>query len=72
MSRKAYCLLHQEHCSPLLDIGNGDASKMEKTVLYYYPFSTIQNLSYENLLNIAYIQSLDQRRHFQSLIIQPG
>lgn len=45
---------------------------MEKTVLDYYSFSTIQNLSYENILNIAYIQSLDQRRHFQSLITQPG
>ena len=72
MSHKAYCLLHLEHCSPLLGIGNGEGSKMEKTVLDYYSFSTIQNLSYENILNIAYIQSLDQRRHFQSLITQPG
>ena len=70
-SHKAYCLLHLEHCSPLLGIGNGKASKMEKTVLYHYPFSAIQNVSYENLLNIAYIQSLDQRQHFQFLIIQP-
>ena len=68
---KAYVLPHLEYCSPLLlGIGNAKATKMEYT--NYYLLRSIlgfsKSVSYDYLLKIVNIKSLEQRRRFQSLV----
>ena len=69
---KAYVLPHLEYCSPLfLGVGNVEASKMEST--NYYILRSIlgysKTMSYDTLLRLADIKSLEQRREFQSLVL---
>ena len=69
---KAYVLPHLEYCSPLLlGIGNAETTKMENT--NYYLLRSIlgfpKSVSYDYLLKIVNIKSLEQRRHFQSLVM---
>lgn len=69
---KAYVLPHLEYCSPLfLGVGNVEASKMEST--NYYILRSIlgysKTVSYDTLLRLADIKSLEQRREFQSLVL---
>ena len=68
---KAYVLPHLEYCSPLLlGKGNAETTKMENT--NYYLFRSIlgfsKSVSYDYLLKIVNIKSLEQRRQFQSLV----
>ena len=69
---KAYVLPHLEYCSPLLlGIGNAETTKMENT--NYYLLRSIlgfsKSVSYDYLLKIVNIKSLEQRRKFQSLVM---
>ena len=69
---KAYVLPHLEYCSPLLlSIGNAKTTKMENT--NYYLLRSIlgfpKSVSYDYLLNIVNIKSLEQCRQFQSLFM---
>ena len=69
---KAYVLPHLEYCSPiLLGIGNAENTKLENT--NYYLLRSIlgypKSVSYDYLLKIANIKSLEQRRQFQSLVM---
>ena len=69
---KAYVLPHLEYCSPLFwGVGNVEASKMEST--NYYILRSIlgysNTMSYDTLLRLADIKSLEQRREFQSLVV---
>ena len=69
---KAYVLPHLEYCSPLfLGVGKVEASKMEST--NYYILRSIlgysKTVSYDTLLRLADIKSLEQRREFQSLVL---
>lgn len=69
---KAYVLPHLEYCSPLLlGIGNAETTKMENT--NYYLLRSIlgfpKSVSYDDLLKIVNIKSLEQRRQFQSLVM---
>ena len=69
---KAYVLPHLEYCSPLLlGVGNVKASKMENTNCYILRsiFDYPKSVSYETLLKIADIKSIEQRKEFQSLVM---
>jgi len=66
---KVYVPPHLEYCCPLfLSVGNVEASKMEST--NYYILRSIlgysKTVSYDTLLRLADIKSLEQRREFQS------
>ena len=68
----AYVLPHIEYFSPLLlGIGNAETIKMEST--NYYLLRSIlgypKSVSYDYLLKIVNIKSLEQRRQFQSLVM---
>ena len=70
---KAYILPHLEFCSPLLlVIGKVEQGKMEDS--NEYPLRTLlgvpKSTTYETLLKRAGIQTLHQRRPFQSLILR--
>lgn len=70
VSRKAYVLPHLEYCSPLLlGVGNAETTKIETT--NYFILRTIlgfsKSVSYDFLLKLADIKSLENRRQFQSL-----
>ena len=62
---KAYVLPHLEYCSP------AENTKLENT--NYYLLRSIlgypKSVSYDYLLKIANIKSLEQRRQFQSLVM---
>ena len=69
---KAYVLPHLEYCSPvLLGVGNAETTKIETT--NYFVLRTIsgysKSVSYDILLKMADIKSLEKRRHFQSLVM---
>ena len=71
---KAYILPHLECCSPLLlGIDNAETTKMENTNYGYYLLRSIlgfpKSVSYDYLLKIVNIKSLEQRRQFQSLVM---
>ena len=69
---KAYVLPHLEYCSPLLlGVGNAETTKIETT--NYFILRTIlgysKSVSYDFLLKMADIKSLEKRRQFQSLVM---
>ena len=69
---KAYVLPHLEYCSPLLlGVGNAETTKIETT--NYFILRTIlgfsKSVSYDFLLKLADIKSLENRRQFQSLVM---
>ena len=69
---KTYVLTHLEYCSPLLlGIGNAETTKMENT--NYSSLRSIlgfpKSVSYDYLLKIVHITSLEQRRQFHSLVM---
>ena len=69
---KAYVLPHLEYCSPLLlGVGNTETTKIETT--NYFILRTIlgfsKSVSYDFLLKLADIKSLENRRQFQSLVM---
>ena len=69
---KACVLPHLEYCSPLLlGVGNAETTKIETTD--YFVLRTIlgysKSVSYDILLKMADIKSLEKRRHFQSLVM---
>ena len=71
MYLKAYVLPHLEYCSPLLlGVGNAETTKIETT--NYFILRTIlgysKSVSYDFLLKMADIKSLEKRRQFQSLV----
>ena len=69
---KAYVLPHLEYCSPLLlGVGNAETTKIETT--NYFMLRTIlgysKSVSYDFLLKMADIKSLEKRKQFQSLVM---
>ena len=69
---KAYVLPHLEYCSPLLlGVGNAETTKIE--TINYFILRTIlgysKSVSYDFLLKMADIKSLEKRRQFQSLVM---
>ena len=69
---KAYVLPHLEYCSPLLlGVGNAETTKIETT--NYFILRTIlgysKSVSYDFLLKMADIKSLEKRRQFQSSVM---
>ena len=67
---KAYVLPHLEYCSPLLlGVGNAETTKIEKT--NYFVLRTIlgysKSVSYDILLKMADIKSLEKRRQLISI-----
>lgn len=69
---KAYVLPHLEHCSPLLlGIASAETTVMENTNYYLLRsiLSFSKSVSYDYLLKIVHIKSLEQRRRFQSLVM---
>ena len=69
---KAYVLPHLEYCSPLLlGAGNTETTKIETA--NYFILRTIlgysKSVSYDFLLKMADIKSLEKRRQFQSLVM---
>ena len=70
---KAYILPHLEYCSPLLlGIGKVEQGKMEDSNEYLLRtlLGVPKSTTYETLLKRAGIQTLHQRRLFQSLILR--
>ena len=70
---KAYILPHLEFCSPLLlVIGKLEQGKMEETNEYLLRtlLGVPKSTTYETLLKRAGIETLHQRRPFQSLILR--
>ena len=69
---KAYILPHLEYCCPLLlGVGKSQVKKLEDTNNYI--LRTIlgygKHTSYNHLLNIAGIRTLEERRKFQALVL---
>ena len=69
---KAYVLFHLEYCSPLLlRVGNAEKTKTETT--NYFTLRTMldysKSVSYDCLLKMADVKSLEQSRQFQSLVM---
>ena len=69
---KAYILPHLEYCCPLLlGVGRSQVKKLEDTNNYI--LRTIlgygKHTSYNHLLNIAGIRTLEERRKFQALVL---
>ena len=69
---EAYVLFHPECCSPLLlRVGNAEKTKSETT--NYFTLRTMldysKSVSYDCLLKMADIKSLEQRRQCQSLVM---
>ena len=69
---KVYVLSHIEYCSPLLlGISNAETTKMETTNYYLLRsiLGYLKSVSYDYLLKIVNIESLEQRTQFQSLFM---
>ena len=69
---KAYILPHLEYCSPLLlGIRKVEQGKMEDTIEYLLRtlLGVPKSTTYETLLKRAGIETLHQRRFFQSMIL---
>ena len=69
---EAYILFHLEYCSLLL-VGVGNAEKTKTETTNYFTLRTMldysKSVSYDCLLKMADIKSLEQRRQFQSLVM---
>ena len=69
---KAYVLPHLEYCCPpLLGISSAETTEIKNTNYYLLRsiLSFSKSVSYDYLLKIVHIKSLEQRRRFQSLVM---